>query len=884
MALSIGTLTGFIRIDPDGVDEGLRRAEARLRAAGQRMGDDADNNGTRIGNALRRGLVMGVDESQAHIRGLIRVAAGINVIPPIVAAVTTAVMGLAAGATAAGLAFGAFMVAATPQMQEVTKATDLATKAEEAHQQAALKAAEAQKLKAKGGKEYKEAQAAATAATKRAEEADAAYKQQMDSMPPATQKMSKSLQGLKDDQKKWSDSLADSTMPVFTKGIEILRDLLPMLTPLVKESAAAFGDLLDRLARGIKSVKFQHWIQDMAAAAGPAIRDLGTAFGNFVVGFGALLQAFLPQSEKMTGGLLGMSEAFRDWATNLKGSEGFADFIDLAKDGGGALKELGKAVLTLVVAAAPLMGSFTVFAETLATIINNTPTDVLTGLAWAITAVYLATKLWAIGSLAVVTANMVMNSSAYLAIAGWLRMMGVGLMVYLRIAAAAVASAATTAAAWLGTALRAMGTFVVALVRTALTVLAQFALMAARAIAWAATMAAQWLVAMGPIGWVILAVGALVAFIILKWDTVKQWTAAIWDWVWGKIKAVGQAIWDFIKMCWEGIKTAVTTVWDAIKTATQAVWDAIKLVVMTVVGGIVSFFTTAFNTIKTVITVTWDAIKSATSTVWNAIKTVITTIWSGIKTAVTTSINAVKSVVSSVWNGIKSITSTVWGAIKSTITTLINGAKTAVSTAVNAIKGFFSEGFNRVKEIVTNAISNVVSTIKGLGSRVKSAVSGAASWLYNAGKSIIQGLINGIKAMAGKVTGAVKSVLKSARDLLPFSPAKKGPFSGKGWTLYSGRSIMEAMARGIIQRSKVVQDAMKRAALQASRHRLAVASQSTAFQTGQGVKYDARGNELAGVQNGYGGRMLNIEHYYESNNGSAKDTATELAWLAKAKG
>lgn len=884
MALSIGTLTGFIRIDPDGVDAGLRRAEARLRAAGQRMGDDADDNGSRIGNALRRGLVMGVDESQAHIRGLIRVAAGINVIPPIVAAATTAIMGLAAGATAAGIAFGAFMAAAAPQMEEVGKATDLASKAEEAHEQATLKAAEAQKLKAKGGKDYKEAQTAATAATKKAEEADAAYKNQMDKLPPSTQKMAKSLQGLKDDQKKWSDSLADSTMPVFTKGIEILRDLLPVLTPFVRAAAGAFSDLLDKLARGIKSAGFKKWAEDMANAAGPAIRDLGTAIGNFVVGFGALLQAFLPQSEKMTGGLLGMSEAFRDWASNLKGSEGFSQFIDMAKDGGGALKELGKAVLALVVAAAPLMGSFTVFAETLAKIINNTPTGVLTGLAWAITAVYLATKLWAIGSLAVTTANMVMNSSAYLAIAGWLRMMGVGLMVYLRLAAGAVASAATTAAAWLGTALRAMGVFVLAVARAALRVIAQFALMAARAIAWAAVMAAQWLIAMGPIGWVIAAIVGLVAIIIANWDTIKKWTGEAWDWVWGKIKAVGQAIWDFIKMCWDGIKTAVTTVWNAIKTATQAVWDAIKLVVMTVVGAIVTFFTTAFNTIKSIVTTVWNAIKSITSTVWNAIKTVITTIWTGIKTAVTTTINAIKSVVSTVWNGIKSITSSVWGAIKSTVTTLINGAKTAVSTAVNAIKGFFSEGFNKVKSTVSNALSNVVSTIKGLGSKVKSAVSGAASWLVSAGKSIIQGLINGIKAMAGSVVGAVKGVLKKARDLLPFSPAKKGPFSGKGWTLYSGRSIMEAMARGIIQRSKAVQDAMKRAVLQAHRHQVAVASQSTQFQTGQRVSYDSRGNEMAGVQNGYGGRMLNIEHYYESNNGSAKDTATELAWLAKAKG
>ena len=61
--------------------------------------------------------------------------------------------------------------------------------------------------------------------------------------------------------------------------------------------------------------------------------------------------------------------------------------------------------------------------------------------------------------------------------------------------------------------------------------------------------------------------------------------------------------------------------------------------------------------------------------------------------------------------------------------------------------------------------------------------------------------------MGGAVKDAVGGVLSGARNLLPFSPAKEGPFSGRGWTLYSGRSIAESLADGILDRQGQVRAA-----------------------------------------------------------------------------
>ncbi|MFJ5888078.1 hypothetical protein [Streptomyces californicus] len=189
-------------------------------------------------------------------------------------------------------------------------------------------------------------------------------------------------------------------------------------------------------------------------------------------------------------------------------------------------------------------------------------------LAGVIMAVSVAQRVYATYSAIATVATNVMNSATYRAIAGWTRMMAVGLMAYVRIAGAAVVSAATTAAAWVGSALVSIGTWIAAVLRAGATAAVQFTMMAARAVAWAVVMAAQWLIAMGPIGWVIAAVIGLVALIVANWDKIKQWTAAVWGWVWSKIKGIGAAIvnffvqWNLVAIFlrhWDRIKAGVTT-------------------------------------------------------------------------------------------------------------------------------------------------------------------------------------------------------------------------------------------------------------------------------------------------------------------------------------
>jgi len=302
--------------------------------------------------------------------GIGKAMAGVGVAAPAVAAAMTAASGLAAGATAAGLAVGGFAAAVKPQMASVTDAMALYEATLENTGQTSKAVREEQKKYAASLKE----------------------------MPKATQGFTKELIGLKKEYQDWSGRLANTTMPVFTKGLEIARGLLPKLTPLVRTAARELGRFLGQISAGTKSKGFAKWLKDMTAAAGPALRSILATVKNLAVGAGALLGAFLPMSTGMTGGLVTMSAAFSRWAQGLEKSTGFARFLDMAQAGKGALGTLGTALLSLAASLAPFAGATAIIAQGLASVIAATPPQVITVLAQAFIAASVGMKAWAIAT------------------------------------------------------------------------------------------------------------------------------------------------------------------------------------------------------------------------------------------------------------------------------------------------------------------------------------------------------------------------------------------------------------------------------------------------------------------------------------------------------
>lgn len=113
-------------------------------------------------------------------------------------------------------------------------------------------------------------------------------------------------------------------------------------------------------------------------------------------------------------------------------------------------------------------------------------------------------------------------------------------------------------------------------------------------------------------------------------------------------------------------------------------------------------------------------------------------------------------------------------------------------------------------------LQGITGTLQSLPRRIQSLFSNAGSWLLSSGRSIMDGLAQGIRNGISAAVDAASNAMEAISKLFPHSPAKEGPFSGHGWTLYSGQSIIDGLAEGMLQRRAGLVDATRAAISPAS--------------------------------------------------------------------
>lgn len=166
--------------------------------------------------------------------------------------------------------------------------------------------------------------------------------------------------------------------------------------------------------------------------------------------------------------------------------------------------------------------------------------------------------------------------------------------------------------------------------------IAKWTLMAVQGLIQAGRMAAAWIIAMGPVAWVIATVVALVALIILNWDTVKRVTTAVWNAIWGFI----QSVWGWIRNYIAGAVANVLDIigwfarlpgmvsdwfWRAVHGAGDAVGFLISLVLGIpgrVLGALGNLGGLLFNAGRNIIQGLIDGVMNMVGAVGNAIGTI----------------------------------------------------------------------------------------------------------------------------------------------------------------------------------------------------------------------------------------------------------------------
>jgi phage-related protein len=337
-----------------------------------------------------------------------------------------------------------------------------------------------------------------------------------------------------------------------------------------------------------------------------------------------------------------------------------------------------------------------------------------------------------------------------------------------------------------------------------------------------------------PIGWIILAIIAVVAAIYLLW-TKCAWFRDLVMAVWSAIKTAAIATWNALKTAffavvdalvtgWDWVKNAAMAVWNWLKTAWQATVDFIIMVAMwiwdhglkQVFNVIVTYVTIYFNVIKFIIQTAiyiivgiitliaivakfvFDSIVAAVK--WFAgvftwlfnmmIKGAIITwnwLWTkGIKPVIDFFVAAWNDLVAKIqmkWALFVAFFTAVWnalwiGVIKPVIDFFVGAWNTAVGIIQNAANMLWL-GIQLGIQIFWNWVSPFFTGIANAGAAVWTFISSSAAsiWagvtkVWNDVSNFLSGLWDGMTAKGTKVWDAIKSAASAVGD------AVKGVWDG----------------------------------------------------------------------------------------------------------
>lgn len=134
----------------------------------------------------------------------------------------------------------------------------------------------------------------------------------------------------------------------------------------------------------------------------------------------------------------------------------------------------------------------------------------------------------------------------------------------------------------------------------------------------------------------------------------------------------------------------------------------------------------------------------------------------------------------------------IWNAIVGAITANMSKVK----PLFDILKRAFEDLTGKIGQL-PGKVSGLIKPVGEIPDKIKAALGNTGTMLLAAGKSVVQGLIDGIKAKFGALGNIMSNVGGIIYNHLQHSPAKYGPLAGKGNTFYSGQAIASGLVSGV---------------------------------------------------------------------------------------
>lgn len=336
-----------------------------------------------------------------------------------------------------------------------------------------------------------------------------------------------------------------------------------------------------------------------------------------------------------------------------------------------------------------------------------------------------------------------------------------------------------------------------------------------------------------------------------KWDGVKTFFSKLWEDVKAKAVSVWESIinpiqrtFDKIYTIVEPIITSVMNIFDDLKTYLEVlwtnlsniasnVWTIIKNVILAPVLFVTSLITGGWEEAKNNMIGVWNNIASAGGEIWESIKNIIVGWWAFISDSAIQYFNGMKDTIINVWNVVKQGTVNAWTSLKQWLSDTWTSIKQFASDTWDGLKAKTKQTWIDIKQGVVDGWTGIksffVDTVTGMITRaqtawddLKSGVSKAIEKvketfnklkeinLFDIGKNIIQGLVDGIGEKIGAIGNKIKDIATTIKDgikgeLEIFSPSR--------WMKRMiGKNIPLGVVEGIEDEQPTLDDAVKKMA------------------------------------------------------------------------
>ncbi len=174
--------------------------------------------------------------------------------------------------------------------------------------------------------------------------------------------------------------------------------------------------------------------------------------------------------------------------------------------------------------------------------------------------------------------------------------------------------------------------------------------------------------------------------------------------------------------------------------------------------------------------------------------------------------NDLRSNVSNILSAVGRFFSDTWN----NITSFVQGAISNIGSAVGRIgelPGRIGGWLNQARGFFTDGFNGIVSFVQSVPGRIVGALGNLGNLLVGAGRALIDGFTSGIRNAVNGAISAVRGLVTNVRNLFPFSPAKTGPLSGRGYVTYSGAAMtadfagsLRAGMPGVIASARALMD------------------------------------------------------------------------------